>query len=163
MTAPTSLPLALTIGDPAGIGPEIAVKAWQARREADVPAFVLLGDPEILSQRAHEAGLGDMATRVLAREDAASVCAIFDTALPVVALDAFPKPVAGKPDPAFAPLVEKRMGTPWDEGEKDVQLVHRGLYAEYNLVYDRGTKFGLETGHDANAVLMSLPPMAKWV
>ena len=65
--------------------------------------------------------------------------------------------------PAFAPLVEKRMGTPWDEGEKDVQLVHRGLYAEYNLVYDRGTKFGLETGHDANAVLMSLPPMAKWV
>ena len=65
--------------------------------------------------------------------------------------------------PAFAPLVEKRMGTPWDEGEKDVQLVHRGLYAEYNLVYDRGTKFGLETGHDANAVLMSLPPLAKWV
>jgi hypothetical protein len=43
------------------------------------------------------------------------------------------------------------------------KLVHRGLYAEYNLVYDRGTKFGLETGHDANAVLMSLPPLAKWV
>ena len=65
--------------------------------------------------------------------------------------------------PAFLPLVERRMGTVWGAAEKDRQLIHRGLYAEYNLVYDRGTKFGLETGHDANAVLMSLPPMAKWV
>mgnify|MGYP001627840280 FL=1 len=65
--------------------------------------------------------------------------------------------------PAFVPLVEKRRVQDWSDADKDVQLVHRGLYAEYNLVYDRGTKFGLETGHDANAVLMSLPPMAKWV
>lgn len=65
--------------------------------------------------------------------------------------------------PAFTPLVEKRRPQPFTEADKDAQLVHRGLYAEYNLVYDRGTKFGLETGHDANAVLMSLPPMAKWV
>jgi coproporphyrinogen III oxidase len=65
--------------------------------------------------------------------------------------------------PAFVPLVEKRRESDWSEADKDAQLVHRGLYAEYNLVYDRGTKFGLETGHDANAVLMSLPPMAKWV
>ncbi|WP_370231126.1 oxygen-dependent coproporphyrinogen oxidase [Cognatishimia sp.] len=65
--------------------------------------------------------------------------------------------------PAYQPLVEKRRVDAFGEAEKDAQLVHRGLYAEYNLVYDRGTKFGLETGHDANAVLMSLPPMAKWV
>jgi len=65
--------------------------------------------------------------------------------------------------PAYVPLVEKRRVQAWDEADKDAQLVHRGLYAEYNLVYDRGTKFGLETGHDANAVLMSLPPMAKWL
>lgn len=65
--------------------------------------------------------------------------------------------------PAFVPLVEKRRVQPFDDADKDAQLVHRGLYAEYNLVYDRGTKFGLETDHDANAVLMSLPPLAKWV
>jgi coproporphyrinogen III oxidase len=65
--------------------------------------------------------------------------------------------------PAYLPLVEKRRDTDWSDADKDTQLVHRGLYAEYNLVYDRGTKFGLETGHDANAVLMSLPPLAKWV
>ncbi len=65
--------------------------------------------------------------------------------------------------PAYVPLVEKRKTQDWTEADKDAQLVHRGLYAEYNLVYDRGTKFGLETGHDANAVLMSLPPLAKWV
>ncbi|MGB7319190.1 MAG: oxygen-dependent coproporphyrinogen oxidase [Planktotalea sp.] len=65
--------------------------------------------------------------------------------------------------PAFLPLIEKRRIQAWSDADKDAQLVHRGLYAEYNLVYDRGTKFGLETGHDANAVLMSLPPLAKWV
>ncbi|WP_170414713.1 oxygen-dependent coproporphyrinogen oxidase [Ruegeria atlantica] len=64
--------------------------------------------------------------------------------------------------PAFLPLVEKRRVQEFDAAAKDVQLTHRGLYAEYNLVYDRGTKFGLETGHDPDAVLMSLPPMAKW-
>ncbi|MEO1110404.1 MAG: oxygen-dependent coproporphyrinogen oxidase [Pseudomonadota bacterium] len=65
--------------------------------------------------------------------------------------------------PAFVPLVEKRRVQAFGDNEKNTQLVHRGLYAEYNLVYDRGTKFGLETGHDPDAVLMSLPPLAKWV
>ncbi|MFA5581017.1 MAG: oxygen-dependent coproporphyrinogen oxidase [Paracoccaceae bacterium] len=65
--------------------------------------------------------------------------------------------------PAFLATVHARRGMDWGEAERETQLVHRGLYAEYNLVYDRGTKFGLETGHDADAVLMSLPPLAKWV
>ena len=64
--------------------------------------------------------------------------------------------------PAYVPLTRARMASAFTEADRGTQLIHRGLYAEYNLVYDRGTKFGLETGHDANAVLMSLPPVAKW-
>ncbi|MEL7344932.1 MAG: coproporphyrinogen III oxidase, partial [Pseudomonadota bacterium] len=63
---------------------------------------------------------------------------------------------------AFVPLTKKRRDMAWTDADKETQYAHRGLYAEYNLVYDRGTKFGLATGHDANAVLMSLPPIAKW-
>lgn len=62
----------------------------------------------------------------------------------------------------FPALTERRMSDDWTDAEREVQLVKRGLYAEFNLVYDRGTKFGLETGHNVEAVLMSLPPEAKW-
>lgn len=76
---------------------------------------------------------------------------------------AFTRDVGAAFLPAFVPVTERRLGTPASEADRDAQLIHRGLYAEYNLVYDRGTKFGLETGHNADAVLMSLPPLAKWV
>jgi coproporphyrinogen III oxidase len=65
--------------------------------------------------------------------------------------------------PAFLPITKRRLPTAWSEEDRETQLIHRGLYAEYNLVYDRGTKFGLESGHDPAAVLMSLPPLAKWI
>ncbi|WP_347918893.1 oxygen-dependent coproporphyrinogen oxidase [Paracoccus marcusii] len=76
---------------------------------------------------------------------------------------AFTRDVGAAFLPAFLPLAEARMAQAFDDTDRDTQLIHRGLYAEYNLVYDRGTKFGLETGHNADAVLMSLPPLAKWV
>ena len=76
---------------------------------------------------------------------------------------AFTRAVAQHFLPAFLPLTERHIGQPFTEADRETQLIHRGLYAEYNLVYDRGTRFGLETGLDANAVLMSLPPIAKWI
>ncbi len=63
---------------------------------------------------------------------------------------------------AFPPLVEKHIHEPWTEADREWQLIKRGRYAEFNLVWDRGTRFGLETGHNPEAVLMSLPPIATW-
>ncbi|MCW1381484.1 oxygen-dependent coproporphyrinogen oxidase [Novosphingobium sp. KCTC 2891] len=63
---------------------------------------------------------------------------------------------------AFPMLVRRRMGLPFNDAEKLQQLQWRGRYAEFNLVYDRGTLFGLKTGGNIDAILMSLPPEAVW-
>jgi coproporphyrinogen III oxidase len=62
----------------------------------------------------------------------------------------------------FPPIVARHLRERWTEEQREIQLVKRGRYAEFNLLYDRGTRFGLETGHNPEAVLMSLPPVAKW-
>lgn len=79
------------------------------------------------------------------------------------ALFTFVKDVGEAFLPAYLPIVEARKGQSYSEREREFQLIRRGRYAEFNLVYDRGTIFGLETRGRTESILMSLPPLARWI
>ena len=62
----------------------------------------------------------------------------------------------------FQNIIRKKMKKKWTKKDKELQYIKRGRYVEFNLLYDRGTKFGLQTGGNVDGILMSLPPLAKW-
>ena len=62
----------------------------------------------------------------------------------------------------FEKIIRKKMKKKWTKKHKELQFIKRGRYTEFNLLYDRGTKFGLQTGGNVEGILMSLPPLAKW-
>jgi coproporphyrinogen III oxidase len=64
--------------------------------------------------------------------------------------------------PSYVPIVERRRDLPWGERERQFQLYRRGRYVEFNLVFDRGTIFGLQTNGRTESILMSLPPLVRW-
>jgi coproporphyrinogen III oxidase len=64
--------------------------------------------------------------------------------------------------PAYVPIVKRRLDTPYGERERDFQAYRRGRYVEFNLVWDRGTLFGLQSGGRCESILMSLPPVVRW-
>jgi len=64
--------------------------------------------------------------------------------------------------PAYTPIVERRKDTPYTQAQRDFQAYRRGRYVEFNLVYDRGTLFGLQSGGRTESILLSMPPIAQW-
>ena len=62
----------------------------------------------------------------------------------------------------FNKIISKKIKKKWTAKDKEMQYIKRGRYTEFNLLYDRGTKFGLQTGGNVEGILMSLPPLAKW-
>ena len=62
----------------------------------------------------------------------------------------------------FNKIIKNKMNKKWTSNDKEIQYIKRGRYVEFNLLYDRGTKFGLETSGNVEGILMSLPPIAKW-
>ncbi|MBK5940784.1 oxygen-dependent coproporphyrinogen oxidase [Halochromatium roseum] len=75
---------------------------------------------------------------------------------------AFMRSVAEQYLPGYQPIVARRKGTPYGEREREFQCYRRGRYVEFNLVYDRGTLFGLQSGGRTESILMSLPPQVSW-
>ncbi len=109
-------PLALTLGDPAGIGPDITLLAFQARLSAPIPPFVLVGDPNVLAARAGELGL-DVEIETIAEPSAAA--SLFAKALPVLPISVAGDVVAGSPHSAAAPAVRQSI-------ERAVELARAG-------------------------------------
>jgi 4-hydroxythreonine-4-phosphate dehydrogenase len=103
MSARVLLPLALTLGEPAGIGPDLTLGLWRRRVELDLPTFYLIGDVDFLKRRARALGLDVPLSVVTPADTCNSICAAFERALPVVPINLPVTATPGKPDASSAP------------------------------------------------------------
>ena len=139
-----------------------ALRDWCALFEqADYPAWKATCDAYFtLRHRAEMRGVGGVFFDELRPPDAAR-----DDSADDAAFEADLACVSAGIDtilPAYAPLIERHRDDAFGEHERRWQLLRRGRYVEFNLVYDRGTLFGLQTGGNIEAILMSMPPVANW-
>ncbi|HEY8381075.1 MAG TPA: 4-hydroxythreonine-4-phosphate dehydrogenase PdxA [Microvirga sp.] len=147
-------PLALTQGDPAGIGPELALRAWLARAEADLPPFGILGDPHQLSALARTLGW-TVPIREVSPED---IGAWYPNALPVLPLSRQVEAIPGRPDPATAPATIEAI-------ERAVALARTGAVAALvtnpiakHVLYDAGFR---HPGHTEFLAALAVEPGAE--
>lgn len=105
-----------------------------------------------IPHREEARGVGGLFFDYLGKEDGSLLQTHFD----------FTADVGSSFNEAYLPIVETRMNEPWTESEKQFQLLRRGRYVEFNLIYDRGTLFGLKTGGRIESILMSLPYEVRW-
>lgn len=145
-------PLALTLGDPAGIGPDITLRAWAARIDETIPPFVLIGDPAVLDGRAQALGL---AVPIVELSEAGDGPGLFSQALPVISIGGQGHFVAGRPDRSAAPLVTQSI-------ERAVGLVREGAAGAVvtnpiakAVLYDSGFAF---PGHTEYLAALASPP-----
>lgn len=105
-----------------------------------------------IPHRGETRGIGGVFFDYLGRDSAADLSTVFS----------FVEDISGVFLQAYGPIVERRKNSSWTQEQREFQLWRRGRYAEFNLVYDRGTQFGLATGGRTESILMSLPPYARW-
>ncbi len=168
--APRNLPLALTMGEPAGVGPDITLAAWVNRRKLHLPSFYCLGDPAFLSERASAIGL-DCPIETVQPADAE---ARFDRALPVVPLDARVRAIAGVPNPDNAAAVIEAIARAVGDVRGDAAAAVVTNPINKKTLYDAGfrhpghTEFlgtlsAAWTGSAARPVMMLAGPLLRTV
>jgi len=137
MPSRPTIPLALTQGDPAGIGPDITLAAWLRRSELDLPPFLFLGDPAVLAARASQLGL----SVPLKQADPSDACDIFHDALPVLSIDGGATVVAGEPhvNTARGTIAAIEMGVSLSMSGKTSAIVTNPIAK--SVLYDAGFGF----------------------